>query len=291
MILGAIEAGGTKFVCGIGNEHGEVLERASFATTRPEETMKQVIDFFQGKGIEAIGIGSFGPVDPDPASPTYGHITTTPKPYWSGFDLVGEIKKHFDIPVGFDTDVNAAALGEAEWGAAKGLDSCVYLTVGTGIGGGALVEGKLVHGLLHPEMGHFPVRRHPEDTFAGACPYHSDCLEGMAAGPAIEKRWGKKGYELQEDNKVWEIEAFYLAEAITYFIYILSPKKVILGGGVMKQEQLFPLVRKRVVELLNGYVQKEEVTSKINEYIVPPGLVDNAGLCGCLMLAKQAVLK
>jgi fructokinase len=287
MKLGAIEAGGTKFVCGIGNEYGEIFDRISFPTTTPEETMNQVVRYFKEKEVDAIGIGSFGPVDLNKASRTYGYITTTPKPYWNQYPVLGELQKHINVPIGFDTDVNAAALGEAEWGAAKGLSSCVYVTIGTGIGAGALVEGKLLHGLLHPEMGHILIKRHPEDHFEGKCPYHHDCLEGMAAGPAIEKRWGKKGHELEEVDQVWEFEAYYVAQAVTNFIYILSPEKIILGGGVMKQKQLFPLIRKHVSGMLNGYVQKEELASGIDSYIVPPGLGDNAGLSGALVLAKQ----
>lgn len=286
MKLGAIEAGGTKFVCGIGNEFGEIFERISFPTTTPEETMGQVISFFKEKEVEAIGIGSFGPVDLNRSSSTYGSVTTTPKPYWSHYSILGELNKHFNVPIGFDTDVNAAALGEAEWGAATGLSSAVYVTVGTGIGAGALVEGKLLHGLLHPEMGHIPVRRHPEDTYTGRCPYHHDCLEGMAAGPAIEHRWGRKGNELEQDEGVWELEAHYIAQAVVNFIYILSPHKIILGGGVMKQKQLFPLIHKKVLEQLNGYVQHPELLDEIESYIVPPGLGDNAGLSGALVLAK-----
>lgn len=288
MILGAIEAGGTKFVCGIGNEHGEIMDRISFPTTTPEETLGQVIRYYADKQVEAIGIGSFGPIDLNKESAAYGSVTTTPKPYWSQYPILSELRKHIHVPMGFDTDVNAAALGEAEWGAAKGLDSCVYVTIGTGIGAGAVVEGKLLHGLLHPEMGHILVKRHPEDTFAGSCPYHSDCLEGMAAGPAIEKRWGRKGIELVENQQVWEFEAYYLAQAVTNFIYILSPKKIILGGGVMKQKQLFPLIHRHVISILKGYVQKEELTpEKIGQYIVPPALGDNAGLSGSLVLARQ----
>ena len=286
MRLGAIEAGGTKFVCGIGNENGEVIERISIPTTTPEETMGQVIDFFKNKEVDAIGVGSFGPVDLDLSSPTYGFITSTPKKYWNQFDLVGELKKRFDVPIGFDTDVNAAALGESVWGAAKGLDSCLYMTVGTGIGVGAVAEGKLIHGMLHPEMGHILVRRHEKDTYQGSCPFHGDCLEGMAAGPAIEARWGRKGVDLAANSGVWELEAYYLAQALVNYILVLSPQKIIIGGGVMKQEQLFPLVRKHTVKLLNGYIQHENILKNIDQYIVPPGLGDNAGLCGALALAK-----
>lgn len=181
MKLGAIEAGGTKFVCGIADENGNIFERASFPTETPEITLKKVYDFFKDKGVEAIGVGSFGPIDPNPNSDTYGYITKTPKKYWSDFNLIGELQKNLNIPMAFDTDVNGAALGEATWGAAKGLKNCLYLTIGTGIGGGALVSGKLIHGMLHPEMGHIFVRRHPEDTYVGKCPFHNDCFEGLAA--------------------------------------------------------------------------------------------------------------
>ncbi|MBV6715642.1 ROK family protein [Paenibacillus chitinolyticus] len=287
--LGAIEAGGTKFVCAIGSEDGTVLERVSFPTTTPEETMGSVLSFFEGKGIEALGVGSFGPVDPNKKSPTYGYITTTPKPHWGNYNILGELKKHFDVPMEFDTDVNGAALGEATWGAAKGLESCLYITVGTGIGAGAVVGGKLVHGLTHPEMGHIFVRRNAEDTYEGKCPYHKDCLEGLAAGPAIEARWGVKGTELGTDHKAWELEADYLAQALMSYILILSPEKIIMGGGVMKQQQLFPLIHARLQELLNGYVQKEEVAAGIADYVVYPQLGDNAGICGALALAARAL--
>ena len=207
MKLGAIEAGGTKFVCGIADEKGNILERVSFPTETPEITLQKVYDFFKNKGVEAIGVGSFGPIDPNPNSETYGYITKTPKKYWSDFNLIGELQKNFNIPLVFDTDVNSAALGEATWGAAKGLKNCLYLTIGTGIGGGALVSGKLIHGMLHPEMGHIFIRRHPEDTYAGKCPFHKDCFEGLASGPAIEDRWGIKPSELPVDHKAWELEA------------------------------------------------------------------------------------
>ena len=190
MMIGAVEAGGTKMVCGIGNERGDILERTSFPTSQPAETLERIISYFRDKPVDAIGIGSFGPIGLDPARPEYGHITTTPKPGWSGCDFLGTLKREYDVPYGWDTDVNAAALGEVIWGAAKGLDSCVYYTIGTGIGMGVVAEGKAVHGLLHPEAGHIPVRRHPDDAFAGNCPYHGDCLEGMASGLALERRWG-----------------------------------------------------------------------------------------------------
>ncbi|MDX8336164.1 ROK family protein [Candidatus Cetobacterium colombiensis] len=285
MRLGAIEAGGTKFVCGIADENGNILERVSFPTETPEITLQKVYDFFNNKGVEAIGVGSFGPIDPNLNSETYGYITKTPKKYWSDFNLIGELQKNLNVPMAFDTDVNGAALGEATWGAAKGLENCLYLTIGTGIGGGALVSGKLVHGMLHPEMGHIFVRRHPEDTYKGKCPFHNDCLEGLAAGPAIEERWGVKAYDLPIDHKAWELEAYYIAQALVNYILTLSPEKIVLGGGVMKQTQLFPLIRKNVKELLNNYVQTKEILEDLDNYIVSPGLGDNAGLLGSIALA------
>jgi fructokinase len=283
MLYGAIEAGGTKFVCAVGNENGEIVERVTIPTLTPDETMPQVIDFFRQYELKAIGIGSFGPVDLNIQSPTYGSITTTPKLAWRNYPLLTVIKDAFSVPVGFQTDVNSAALGELHFGAAKGLDSCLYLTVGTGIGGGAIANGKVVQGLSHPEMGHIYIRRHPNDPYEGKCPYHRDCLEGLAAGPAIEERWGKKGQELEGQKEVWEIEAYYLAQALAQYILILSPQKIILGGGVMKQTQLFPLIRQNVQELINGYVELEDLES----YIVPPGLGDNAGITGALVLAYE----
>lgn len=288
MLLGAIEAGGTKFVCAVGKEDGTIVERTVIPTDLPEVTMKEVIKFFQKHKPAAIGIGTFGPADVDPVSVTFGTITSTPKQGWRNYPLVSELKKRFPVPIGFNTDVNAAALGEARLGAAKGLDSCLYITVGTGIGAGALIGGKLLQGLSHPEMGHILVRRHPNDSYAGKCPYHGDCLEGLAAGPAIEERWGVKGDQLKERAEVWEMEGFYLAQAIAQYILVLSPKKIILGGGVMKQAQLFPIIARNVQEMLNGYVSLPEIMEHMEDYLVPPGLGDNAGITGALMLAYQA---
>ena len=288
MLLGAIEAGGTKFVCAVGDEHGTIVERKTIPTDLPEVTMREVIQFFEKHQLDAIGIGTFGPADVDPKSETYGTITSTPKRGWKAYPLLSELKKEFQVPMALNTDVNAAALGEAKLGAARGLDSCLYITVGTGIGAGALVGGKLLQGLSHPEMGHIMVRRHPKDSYEGKCPYHKDCLEGLAAGPAIEARWGMKGDKLKEADEVWEMEGFYLAQAIAHYILVLSPKKIILGGGVMKQKQLFPIIERNVREILNGYVAMPEVTERLDEYLLPPGLGDDAGITGALMLAYEA---
>lgn len=285
MLIGAIEAGGTKFVLGIGNEKGEILERLSIPTEAPEITMPKVIDFFKNKDIKAIGVGSFGPIDPNPSSNTYGYITTTPKLKWSNYNIIGELKKHFNMPIAFDTDVNGAALGEIKWGIAQNLKSAVYITVGTGIGAGAVVEGNMIHGLLHPEMGHISVKRHPQDNYEGNCPFHKDCLEGLAAGPAIEARWNISGKDIPQDHIAWEIEAYYISQFIINLILILSPEKIILGGGVMNQSFMLPMIRKQVKELLNSYINKKELNDEIENYIVSPGLKDNAGLCGSIALA------
>ncbi|OKP85433.1 fructokinase [Paenibacillus helianthi] len=288
MRIGAIEAGGTKFVCGIGDESGKILNRLSLPTGHPDQTLPQVIQYFQDKQVEAIGVGSFGPIDINPESPTYGYVTTTPKPGWENYDVLGTLRRAFPVPYGWDTDVNAAAYGEAKWGAAQGLSSCLYYTVGTGVGVGVYSEGKTIHGLVHPEGGHVLTRRHPEDEFAGVCPYHGDCLEGMAAGPAIEARWGKKGHELPPGHIAWEMEAFYIAQSITNAILLLSPHKIILGGGVMQQLQLLPLIRQAVLRNLNGYVSSSTILQHIDEYIVSPGLGQQAGLCGALALGLAA---
>ncbi|YCI27247.1 ROK family protein [Paenibacillus sp. Z6-24] len=287
-MLGAIEAGGTKFVCGIGDEQGHIHDLVSFATTTPEETMRQVIQYFERKNVQAIGVGSFGPIDPIVGSPTYGHITSTPKPHWARYNLIGKLQEHFDVPMRFDTDVNGAALGEYTWGAARGLNSCLYITVGTGIGAGAVIGGSLLQGLSHPEMGHILVRRHPEDAYQGSCPYHNDCLEGLAAGPAIEARWERSGSDLPAEHPGWSMEAFYLAQALMSYILILSPQKIIMGGGVMKQKQLFAAIRSNLLHLMNDYLQHISLGEAIKDYIVPPALGDNAGLCGALALAAKA---
>jgi len=288
MFYGGVEAGGTKFVCAVGDEHGNIIEQVQFPTTVPEETMQKVIEFFRKFEIKAMGIGSFGPCDIDPDSSTYGYITSTPKILWKNYPIVHVLKKVFNVPIGFNTDVNAAALGEATFGTAKGLDSCLYITIGTGIGAGAVIHGNLLQGLSHPEMGHIFVRRHPDDTYQGKCPYHRDCLEGLASGPAIEERWGKKGSELTDRQEVWELEAFYIAQALTQYILILSPKKIILGGGVMKQKRIFPLIHENVKQMINNYLDFRELSSHIDEYIVSPGLEDHAGITGSLLLGKQA---
>lgn len=284
-LLGSIEAGGTKFVCGVGTDDLEIIERVSFPTTTPDETMALVIDFFKKYNLKAIGIGSFGPIDIHPTSPTYGHITSTPKLVWQNYDFVGEMKKHFDIPIAWTTDVNAAAYGEYVEGSAEDLNSCVYFTIGTGIGAGAIQADRFIEGFSHPEMGHMVIRRHSEDTFEGNCPFHSDCLEGLAAGPALEKRTGEKGQNLSEEDSVWDLEAYYIAQAAYNTTLMLAPDVIIFGGGVMKQRHMLAKVHQEFEKLVNGYVK----TPPLEEYIVTPILEDDPGTIGCLALAKKAI--
>lgn len=284
MILGALEAGGTKMVCAIGNEHGEVLDRVSFPTKTPEETIPPMIEFFREKKIEALGIGCFGPIDLNRKSKTYGYITTTPKLAWANYNIVGAFREALNIPVGFDTDVNGSALGEATWGCTRGLENSMYITIGTGVGAGIISNGKLLHGMLHPEAGHVLLKKHPKDTYEGKCPYHGTCLEGLAAGPAIEERWGKKGADLSEQKEVWELEAYYIAQALVDYILVLSPERIVLGGGVMHQEHMLPLVREEVKRQLNGYITTKELAD-LEHYIVLPSLNDNQGIMGALKLA------
>lgn len=288
MILGALEAGGTKMVCAIGDENGTIFHRISIPTETPETTIPPMIDFFKEHKAEALGIGCFGPVDLDKSSPTYGYISTTPKTAWKNFNIVGAFQESLKIPVGFDTDVNGSVLGEITFGCMKGLDSGIYMTIGTGIGVGIYCNGNLLHGMLHPEAGHMLVQKHSTDTYEGKCPYHCTCLEGLASGPAIEGRYKKKAAELADCTNVWELEAYYLSQAIVNYILTISPKRIVLGGGVMHQMQLFPLIRSKVKELLAGYLNTKELND-MDSYIVPCSLNDNQGIMGCLELAVLAL--
>lgn len=293
-LYGGIEAGGTKFVCAIGSSPDDVHAETSFPTTTPEETINRAVVFFreyqQKEPLAAVGIGSFGPVDLNPASSTFGYITTTPKSGWAHTEFAGRISRSLRVPVRFDTDVNAAALGEAAWGAAQGLDTFIYMTIGTGIGGGGMANGQLLHGLLHPEMGHLRVPHDwKQDPYPGACPFHGDCLEGLAAGPALAGRWGRRGETLPPDHPAWALEARYLALGLVNLICALSPQRIILGGGIMRQTELFRMIRRNVQEFLKGYLQIKAILEEIDKYIVPPGLGSRAGLLGAIELAKKAV--
>lgn len=289
--FGAIEAGGTKFVCAIGSAPDDLRAEVRIPTSTPHETLGQCIDFFRAHGkLDALGVGCFGPIDLRRGSPSYGHVTTTPKPGWTNADIVGPLAKALGVPVGFDTDVNAAVLGEARWGSAQGLQTAVYVTIGTGIGGGLLIDGKLSHGLVHPEMGHLLVPREPDDhDFPGVCPFHgARCWEGVAAGPAVSLRWGHSAETLPADHRAWDLEARYIASALTSLVLVLSPERLILGGGVMQAAHLLPLVREHLQRSLNGYVQAEAITRRMEEYVVPPLLGPRAGIAGALALAERA---
>lgn len=290
-MFGAIEAGGTKFVCGIGTRPDD-LEVKQLPTKSPETTIADAVAFLKersGGRLQAVGIGSFGPVDLCPSSPTFGHITSTPKTAWQNFDFAGAARKALSVPVGFDTDVDAAALGEARWGAAQSISDFLYLTVGTGIGGGAIVNGQILHGLVHPEVGHIRIPHDwKRDPYEGCCPFHGDCLEGLACGPAIEKRWGKRAEELPAEHPAWALEAHYLALGLANWVCTLSPKRMVLGGGVMQQQWIFPLIRAELLQILNGYVRSKNLIEDVDQYIVPPKLGNRSGIAGALVLAEQA---
>jgi fructokinase len=287
-LYGGIEGGGTKFNCAVGNSPENIIAEARFATTTPAETVALVIEFFLPyvDQMQAIGLGSFGPFDVDPSSPTYGYITTTPKPHWGNANLLGMLRAKLPLPIAVEMDVVVAGLGEAKWGASKNDSHSLYLTVGTGIGGGYIVDGKPFHGLTSLEMGHIRLARDPQrDPFRGACPYHGDCFEGLAAGPALEARFGQRGETLPDDHPYWDLEAGYIAQALVNYILSLSPKRIIIGGGVMQKSFMFPWVRQKTQELLNGYVSHDVILHHIDEYIVPPALGNRAGVLGAIALA------
>lgn len=283
MLIGSIEAGGTKFVCGVGNEKNEIVERTSFPTTTPEETLEKIFQFFDQFPIEKMGIGSFGPIDVNSESNTYGHVLNTPKIGWKNFNFLGEMKRHFKIPMGWTTDVNTAVLAESKMGAAKGLDNVIYITVGTGIGAGALINGTLLNGIGHPEMGHIMVNQHPDDDYAGTCPYHGNCLEGLAAGPSIKGRLDTEGKDVDSDHEVYQWIANYLGQALVNYTVILRPERIVLGGGVMNVPGILEKIKKEFLESLADYVPIPDV----DDYLVLPKLDGDAGLIGGLILAQQ----
>jgi fructokinase len=292
-VYGGIEAGGSKWECAVGRSPSELRATGTIPTTTPEETIGRVVSFFEREGpVAGIGIGSFGPIDRTPSSPTWGHITTTPKPGWAHTDVAGEIRRRLSVPVTFDTDVNAAALGEHRWGAARGLETFCYVTVGTGIGGGAMVDGRLVHGLVHPEFGHMRIPHdHREDPFPGVCPFHGDCWEGLASGRAVEARWGRPAHELTGDEAVWELEARYLALGLVSVICVLAPERLVVGGGVTKEPGLLDRVRRHVAALMHGYLHADGVGAASGNYITSPALGVQAGVLGAIALAATAELE
>jgi len=288
--IGALEAGGTKMVLAIYDENGTELERLTLPTETPDVTMPKMIAFFREHKIDALGVGSFGPLDLNPASPTYGYITSTPKLAWKNYPLLEKLLDGQDIPAGIDTDVNAAIIAEVEMGAARGCENAVYVTIGTGIGGGVYSNGKTVHGLLHPEVGHALLKPHPDDPNPrGVCPYHESCLEGLAAGPAIGARVEGDARDLPDDHPTFAIEAYYLAQMCVNLIMTLSPERIILGGGVMQREALLKQVRQETLRLLGGYIQSPAITEHIDEYIVAPELFPVSGLVGSYLIGKKAL--
>jgi fructokinase len=288
--IGGLEAGGTKFVCAIGTGPDDVRAEIRLATTTPEQTLRTAIAFFAGQAartpIRALGIASFGPLDLDPRSATFGSITTTPKPGWRHVDLLTPMRRALGIPVVVDTDVNGAALAEHRWGSGRGVGTLVYVTVGTGIGGGALVDGRPVHGLVHPEMGHLRVSHdRARDPFDGTCPHHGDCWEGLASAPALAARWGRTPETLPDDHPAWDLEAHYLALGLASVVFVLSPERIILGGGVMTRARLFPAIRGELARLIGGYLSTPALDERIETYVVPPELGDRAGVLGAFALA------
>lgn len=280
--MGGVEAGGTKLVCAVGTGPDDVRAEACFPTTSPDETLGRAARFLRAHAPAAVGVASFGPLDLDPRSPTAGHITRTPKPGWAGVDVAGVFRRALGVPVAIDTDVNGAALAESRWGAGGGADPLVYVTVGTGIGGGAIVAGRPLHGLLHPEMGHLRVPREPADAFPGACPFHGDCLEGLASGRAVRERRGLPGEALRVDDPVWALVARYLALGLANIVTVLSPRRIVVGGGVMRHPSLLARVREHVRAIVAGYVPVPE------QLIVAPALGERAGVLGALALASRA---
>ena len=284
--LGALEAGGTKMVCAVGTADGKILEREEMPTLTPDETLPCLVDWFAERGVDALGVGAFGPTRVDPAAADYGTILETPKVAWRGCELRRAFVEGLGVPVGYDTDVNVACLGEATFGSCRGLADCVYVTIGTGIGAGVMCGGSLLHGMLHPEAGHMLVSRVAGDEGPCHCPSHGCCLEGMAAGPSIQERWGAPAAELADRPEVWELEGDYLAQMCANLVLCYSPKRIVLGGGVMHQEQLFDIVRTKTLAYLGGYISAPELED-IDRYIVPAGCGGDQGILGCIELARR----
>lgn len=290
VLLGALEAGGTKMVCATGYADGTVVERIEMPTTTPADTMKEVAAWFADKDVAALGIGAFGPTAVNPASPRYGQILETPKTAWRYFDLLGSLAGPLGVPCGYDTDVNVACLGEVTFGCARGLDSVVYLTIGTGVGAGVLADGKLMHGNLHPEAGHIRLKRDPRDPLvdSSACPFHDDCLEGLIAGPAVAKRWNCKASQIADDPEKMDLLAGYLAQGLATYILCYAPQRIIIGGGVGDHTPIIELARPKVAEMLNGYLVTPEIAD-LDTYIVGNSLEGKQGVMGCLELARRAL--
>jgi fructokinase len=296
-LYGAVEAGGTKFVCAVADGSGRILKEQRFPTTEPGATLDAAREFLRSacgrsQTLSGIGIASFGPVNLRRDAHRYGCIGKTPKAGWSGTDMVGALAREFSCPIGFDTDVNAAALAEHRWGAARDVDSMAYVTIGTGIGGGVISRGAPLHGLMHPEMGHMHPRRHPSDqSFAGVCPFHGDCLEGLASGPAIVARCGCELKDIAPAHPQWDIEADYLGQLCAQLVLMVSPQRIVLGGGVMNHTKLLPLIRRRLLHWLGGYVERAEILDGVDEFVVAPALQTQSGVLGAVLLAMEASMR
>ena len=276
--FGALEAGGTKMVCAILDIDGNIIKEETIPTTTPEETKNKMLEFYSKYKLNSLGIGTFGPVDLNPKSKTYGSILNSPKLIWKGFNYFKAFES-LHIPIGIDTDVNASCLGETTFGSSKGLNNVIYITIGTGIGLGIYSEGKLIHGMMHPEGGHIILKKRDDDKGKCVCPFHDSCFEGLANGPSIKERYGKSGDELKNDDKIWDLEGDYIAQALVNYIMILQPQKIILGGGVMHQEQLFKIIRQKVLQKINKYLETKELEN-IDDYIIPCSLNDKQGILG-----------
>jgi len=296
-LLAGVELGGTKCVCILGTGPDDVRALERLPTADREETLLHIENVLerwraQHGAPRALGIASFGPVDLRVGSPTYGFITTTPKPGWRDTDVAQRLGRRLGIPVGVDTDVNGAALAERRWGAAKGLDDFAYVTVGTGIGVGTIVRGESIFGMNHTELGHIRVARKPGDAFAGVCSFHGDCIEGLASGPAIEARAGMPASQLPPDHPTWDFVAHGLGQLMHIMVLSTAPQRIFLGGGVMcGQAHLFDRVRHELKRSLNGYVEAPELGQGLPQFIAPPGLGEMAGPLGALAVAAEAEVR
>lgn len=286
MYYGAMEAGGTKIISAVGTEEGKIVDRMEVPTLAPEETLPELVEFYKKYNLESLGIGAFGPVELHREASDYGCILNSPKKQWRGFNFYAHFKEELGCPVVVDTDVNAAALGESMDGALKGISNGIYLTIGTGIGAGILVNGELLHGSLHPEAGHIILQKHPEDSMDCSCGYHTHCFESLAAGPSLKRRTGMDGIQIPENHEIWELESYYIAQALVNYTLILATERIVLGGGVMKQEHLFPKIRKKFGEIMAGYMSTKEIRD-IDRFIVPAELGGSQGIIGALYLGMR----
>jgi len=291
-LLGAVEAGGTKFICAVGKNHKNIHRQTAIPTDTPENTLNACFDFFKEATstfgpLSAVGLASFGPLDLDKNSNTYGALINTPKQGWSDTNIYASLQNHLGVPVAVDTDVNCAVLAEVHLGNAKGCNSAVYVTIGTGVGAGVYINGNLIHGLIHSELGHIPVSTAPEDKFAGICSFHGNCLEGLASGPALAARWGQPAETLADDHMCWELEAYYLAQMCLTITLLVSPERIVLGGGVMAKQGLISAIHQKFKELLANYLPIEERAGGLENYIVPQSLNGISGLAGAFILAHS----